>query len=193
MKYRILFIAAAFIACFSASQAMAADTDGEIRLAGFCSSCHGPSGSGPGETIPYIGGQTKEYIVTAMTEMKNKARHATVMEKISLGYTPEEIEAIALFYSKIPWKNSDNKIDKKLAAKGKGISKECASCHGEKGLGEGETPRISGQPAKYLYYALLEYKNKQRNNDGGAASMEIVTDLSDDQLKALAEYYSGLK
>lgn len=185
------FLGAAFLLFFNSSTYAAAVDGGS--LSGFCTSCHGMNGSGPGETIPHIGGQTKEYLALSMTEMKEKKRYATLMQTIAQGYDPDEIELIATWFSQQKWVNSENKIDATLAEQGKATSDLCAACHGDKGEGAGETPRIGGQASQYLYYALLEYKNKVRNNDGGASLMEIVVEMDEKELKALAEYYSSLR
>ena len=163
------------------------------RLGNFCSSCHGEKGYGPGQTIPYIAGQSKDYLVNSLKDMRDKKRYSTLMQLIAQGYTDEDIEKIASWYSSQDWKNNTNTYDKKLVEKGKKLSAQCADCHGEKGYADGETPRIAGLPSPYIYYAMLEYKAGKRNSDGTGASMSITEELSDDDIKALAEYYSSLK
>jgi sulfide dehydrogenase cytochrome subunit len=162
----------------------------KISLVSYCTSCHGTNGAGPGETIPYIGGQTKEYLATAMTEMREQTRYATLMGILAKGYNDTEIASIAESFASKAWVSSANKIDPALSAKGGEISKTCAGCH--KG-NSGKIPKIAGQPSGYLNKALLEYKHSLRNNNGGAAMMSGIADLQDDEIRALAEYYSGLK
>lgn len=192
MFSRIVFSATLFLMAFGLSAAGVTAAD-EMLVVNFCTSCHGTDGAGPGESIPQLGGQTKEYIIIAMTEFKNRERYATLMQPIAQGYTEEEIEYMAEWFSAKQWKNSDNKIDKKLAKQGEAISESCAGCHGDSGEGMDEIPRISGMPSKYIYYSMLEYKNRVRNNDEGASMMDEVIEMNDEQLKALAEYYSGLR
>ncbi len=195
MKIFSVFLAAALsAACAWAAEAAGGDDlESGRRLGNFCSSCHGPQGSGPGQTIPYIGGQSAEYLANTMIEMRDKRRAATLMQKISQGYSDGDIEKIALYYSKQPWRSNNNKIDAKLAKQGKALSESCEGCHGEAGLSDGYTPRIGGFPAEYIYYALLEYKNGLRNMEEGGASMGLVSDMDEKEFKALAEYYSSLK
>lgn len=167
--------------------------ESRLRLVNFCSSCHGTDGAGPGETIPYIGGQTKEYLATALTEMKNRERYGTLMLAIAQGYDLDEIEGTASWFAERVWKYSDNTVDPALAVWGKEASVTCAACHGETGEGEGIIPKISGQPAAYLFKALMEYKKQLRNNEGNAMMMDEVIDMTGEELQALAGYYSGLK
>ncbi|MDR2870624.1 MAG: c-type cytochrome [Deferribacteraceae bacterium] len=162
----------------------------EISFVSYCTSCHGTNGAGPGETIPYISGQSKEYLAITMTEMRDATRYATLMQTLAKGYNDEEIEALAAWFAARQWVSNTNKTDSALAANGKALSESCSSCHEESMR---EVPRISGQPSGYLSKAMLEYKNMLRNNDGGAAMMIGVVDMSDEDIQALAEYYSGLK
>lgn len=177
----------------SGAEKVAAGNEVQMRIVGFCSSCHGSNGVSVGETIPSIGGQTKDYLIISMMEMKEKTRRATLMHKIAVGYNHKEIVAIADYFSKITWKQSENKLNPKLAAKGKALSSKCADCHTDNGKGSGEIPRIAGQNAKYLYNALIEYKDKVRNNDAGGAMMADAANLLNEDLNALAEYYSSVK
>ena len=81
-------------------------------------------------------------------------------------------------------------------AKGKASTQleTCISCHGANGNNVEDTgiPRIGGQVPTYLYNALLEYKNDKRMTER-ASEMELVKEISDEELKALAEYFSSLK
>lgn len=192
--FSVFFATFAFVGQSVASEkAPATGDDAQMRVVGFCSSCHGEGGVSRGESIPSIGGQTQEYLIISTNEMKDKLRRATLMQKIAQGYSIEEINTIGNYFSKLKWKPSDNKLDAKLVAEGKKMSGTCSDCHVNNGAGEGETPRIAGQNAKYLYNALLEYKHKSRNNDAGGAMMADAVNIDDKSLKALAEYYSSLK
>lgn len=195
MRFLFVFMAVTLFATASyADDAKKGDIEKGRYLGYFCATCHGPSGSGPGENIPPIAGQSELYLENALIEMRDNKRYSTLMGLIAKGYSDEDIKHIAAYYSSQEWKNSDKKVDKKLVKQGKKIADEqCVDCHGDKGLGENYTPRIGGLPSAYLYYAMLEYKKGVRNMDEGGASMSLVEDLSDKELKALAEFYSSLK
>lgn len=165
----------------------------EEGLISFCTSCHGTGGAGPGETIPYIGGQTKEYLSVSMNEIKEKKRYSTMMWIITQGYDANETERMSELFSTREWKNSANNIDAALAAKGVHVAESCTGCHGALGKGAAETPRISGQPAKYLFYSMLEYKKQLRNNGGNAPLMDMVIEMDEQDLRAVSEHFSGLK
>jgi cytochrome c553 len=67
----------------------------------------------------------------------------------------------------------------------------CSACHGKEGRAtqNGFFPRIAGKPAGYLYNQLRNFRDGRRHNPMMAY---MVTQLSDDYLKELAEYFSGL-
>lgn len=64
----------------------------------------------------------------------------------------------------------------------------CQTCHGEAGVPqEKDTPIIWGQAYYYLYVQLKDYNAGRRANDIMSA---IAADMTKDEMKALAEYFS---
>ncbi len=64
----------------------------------------------------------------------------------------------------------------------------CEGCHGEKGMPvRPEVPIIWGQNEGYLYIELRDYKSGLRKNE---LMNGIVADLTKDDIKALAHYFS---
>lgn len=75
------------------------------------------------------------------------------------------------------------------AAYGEYLGGECATCHRQSGDG-GSIPPIRGLPADYAVRALVEYKLGARNNN----VMKLMAGrLSDEEIAALAAYFSGLE
>jgi len=67
----------------------------------------------------------------------------------------------------------------------------CASCHGEKGHGTPQLPRIAGQHAQYTENQLKAFNKRERTNDN-AVMHAIASKLSELELKAVSAYLSGL-
>ncbi len=67
-------------------------------LAANCTSCHGPSGNSAG-AIPSIAGLDRATIVLALQEYKAGKRPATVMHQHAKGYTDQEFELLADYFS----------------------------------------------------------------------------------------------
>ena len=69
-------------------------------LAGNCSTCHGPQGQGY-ELIPTIAGLDKEDIIELLEGFKAGMETATIMDRHAKGYTKQEIEQLADYFSKM--------------------------------------------------------------------------------------------
>jgi len=88
----------ALLAWLGLAYPAAAQDQGAHSLAANCTGCHGPSGNSSG-AIPIIAGLDRAYIVTAMQEFKAGTRQATVMHQHAKGYTDQEIEVLAQYFS----------------------------------------------------------------------------------------------
>jgi cytochrome c553 len=69
------------------------------RLAGTCAACHGTNGAAKGDTLPPLAGQPKLALSTALHDFKTGKRQATIMTQIAKGYTDEQIEQLAAWFS----------------------------------------------------------------------------------------------
>lgn len=69
-------------------------------LALSCAACHGTDGKSPG-SIPTINGRDVKEMKEALTGFKNGTRPATVMNRLAKGYTDQEIDELAEYFSKI--------------------------------------------------------------------------------------------
>ncbi|NBT45571.1 MAG: cytochrome c4, partial [Gammaproteobacteria bacterium] len=66
----------------------------------------------------------------------------------------------------------------------------CAACHERDGRGQKiDVPAIRGQSSAYLEKTLKDYKSGQRHNDLFGRMRALSQELSDKEIKALAEYY----
>lgn len=63
---------------------------------------------------------------------------------------------------------------------------ECLTCHAPSG-GDGSIPLIHAKSKDYLASALLEFKNKQRENE---VMRGVTAALSNEEIAALATYFS---
>lgn len=85
------------------------------------------------------------------------------------------------------------------------LAEGCASCHGKDGVNaESDVPNIGGFSAKYFAITMEHYKKKERpcvetkvrsgDKKGTTSDMcQVVKDLSDDDIKQVAEYFAGKK
>lgn len=76
-----------------------AEADKHARnLAASCAACHGTDGHSVGGT-PVLAGLDKALFVSQMKDFKSGARPATVMHQHAKGYTDEELELLAGYFS----------------------------------------------------------------------------------------------
>ena len=71
------------------------------------------------------------------------------------------------------------------------VIENCARCHGRDGLGRGlgAFPKLAGQQVEYLELSLAAYKSGDRHS----GMMEpLIAGLSADEMRELAQYYSGM-
>jgi cytochrome c553 len=72
----------------------------------------------------------------------------------------------------------------------------CAACHAPDGAGMPKNyPRLAGQYADYTYAQMKAFKAGERGSDkdvNGRIMATIAAKMTDAQMKAVAEYTSGL-
>lgn len=73
--------------------------------------------------------------------------------------------------------------------------KTCIACHGKdaKKPLTPEYPRLAGQNAKYAEKQMQDIKSGARANGNAAAMKGVMHLVSDEEIKALADYLSKLK
>ena len=84
-----------------ASEVLAAEITRGVMLSNSCAACHGTDGKSPG-AIPRINGKSSQYISQTLYEFREGKRPATVMGRHATGYTDEEIQLIADYFSRQP-------------------------------------------------------------------------------------------
>lgn len=82
---------------FSAGNAVADERRGAI-LANTCFSCHGTDGHSSG-AMPSIDGKSADYITDTLKRFRDGSKASTVMVRIAKGFTDEEIQMLAAYFS----------------------------------------------------------------------------------------------
>ncbi|MES2264061.1 MAG: c-type cytochrome [Pseudomonadota bacterium] len=165
-----------------------------------CVSCHGAAGNSTIAANPKLAGQPEAYIYKQLVNFTTPARNQPVMTTYAKMLTEDEKKNISAYLS--------NQAAKPGAAKNKdtvelgkkiyrgGIAEKhvpaCASCHGPAGGGIPATyPRLAGQHQDYTAAQLTTFRTDARKNS--AEMSTIAKRLSDDEIKAVADYVAGLK
>jgi cytochrome c553 len=180
------------------------------ELAETCKSCHGDKGQGMKEetrddetlpAIPALAGQLATYTYKQLRDYFNGSRSHVQMTGVAKGLTEQDAADLAVWFNSLP--AQENKFSSRNLARaekmveqgdGKRILPPCFVCHGGKGQGEKQDiPALAGQQADYFTRTLLEYKNGQRHNDIYSRMRLIAQQLSEEEIKELAQYYQQLK
>ena len=151
--------------------------------------------------IPALAGQLATYTYKQLRDYFDESRSHVQMNGIAKGLTEQNAADLAVWYSSLTVadKNSTSQnLDKaeKMVEEGDGkrILPPCFVCHGGKGQGEKQDiPALAGQQANYIENTLQSYKRGERHNDVYGRMRLIAQQLSDQEIKDLAQYYQQLK
>lgn len=181
---------AALFLLITASPLVIADGDAEAgKLKAYtCTGCHGIPGYNntyPTYKVPKIGGQSRQYLESALLSYQSGARLHKTMHNHASSFSEQDIRDIAAWLSGFTTRVSEP------ASPGEAPEKVqlCQSCHGENGMGADPAyPALAGQYASYLERALQDYRSGNRVNPimGGFAS-----GLSDSDIEQLAQWYAN--
>ena len=69
------------------------------------------------------------------------------------------------------------------------LAQRCTMCHGIRGMSEAETPNLAGQPPEAIYKQMRDFQSRRRTSEIMAPH---ARDLSDQDMRDLAAYYSSL-
>jgi cytochrome c553 len=150
--------------------------------------------------FPKLAGQHSEYLVKELTNFKSGERANAVMGPYAAALSEEDMRNVAAYFSAQVQKPAAA-TDQAAATLGRkiyrgGIAEKgvpaCAACHGPAGAGlPVQYPRLAGQWPEYAQAQLTAFRGGVRNNN--VAMMTIAARLSDDEMKAVADYVAGLR
>ena len=177
-----------------------------------CASCHGNDGNSVVPVWPKLAGIGEKYIFQQLLLIKNKERVIVEMTGLLDASTEQDLWDMAAYYNKQGRSLSGaeeiklvNVSDPSEAlAMGERVYRAgnlksgvaaCTGCHAPSGSGNGPAgyPALGGQHADYIEKQLLAYRRGERRSGANAQIMQGVAQyLSDDEIKAVANYIAGL-
>ncbi|WP_338845856.1 c-type cytochrome [Massilia sp. W12] len=165
-----------------------------------CVACHGAKGASTISANPKLGAQHEAYLVKQLTEFHKGERSIPAMSAFAKTINDADIKNLSAYLAKQPAKQGEAK-DKDLATLGKKIYRggimeknvpACAGCHGATGAGiPAQYPRLSGQHQDYTVAQLTAFSKDSRKNS--AQMSTIAKRMSEQEMKAVADYVAGLK
>jgi cytochrome c553 len=164
-----------------------------------CLTCHGPKGQSATATWPKLSAQHAAYTAKQLKNFKEGTRANPVMMGMVATLTEQDMQNIAAYLVTQPASQgvAQNKDTIELGQSiyrggiaAKGVP-ACAACHSPTGAGiPSQYPRMGGQWAEYNAAQLLAFREGTRKNSSQMTT--IATKLSDQEMKAVADYMAGL-
>lgn len=206
-----LLLAASFTAHANPEAAAKPDpAKGKPIAEGVCGACHGMDGNSLININPSLAGQIPEYMVKQLSNFKMGAdgkpplrNNPIMMGMASTLATEDDMKNVAAYFAQQASKPQAAAKDQNLAAQGKKLWRggdmqkgipACAGCHGTEGHGlPAQFPRLAGQWPEYTENQLKAFRAGERANDGEKVMRTIAAKMSDQEIKAVAEYAAGLR
>jgi cytochrome c553 len=185
-------IALALLAALIGLGAARADTLEE--KAAMCAGCHGENGVPQEKTTPVIWGQYQGYLYLQLRDYKRGDRKDDQMTPVVDLLERDDLVALAKYFSEKQWPRLGQPAapaDVVTRAQRANGSVGCTGCHQASYMGEGTQPRLAGQWREYMQQTMLDFRTHKRGNNPGMSDLMAAT--SEDDIKAMAEYASGLQ
>ena len=173
-----------------------------------CAACHGPDGNSATPANPNLAGQHADYITLQLAHFKAGVRANAIMQGMAANLSDDDMRALGVYFSQQKPKGLTAKdpalvqVAQKIYRGGDQVTglPACAACHSPTGAGIPKNyPRVAGQYADYTYAQLKAFKSGDRGADkagkdaNGRIMSAIAEKMSDDQMKAVADYMAGLR
>ncbi|WP_144392640.1 c-type cytochrome [Pleionea sediminis] len=172
------------------------------QAAAACAACHGSDGNSVIDpTYPKLAGQGAKYTEKQLREFKSGDRKNAVMNGQAAALTAEQMEDIAAYFASLEVQHAA--VPEKYIALGQKLYRSgdpakglpaCTACHGPKGTGMESAgfASLSGQSPQYTIAQLKAFRSGERANDPNRMMRDIASQLTDEQIEALAYYLVGL-
>ena len=165
-----------------------------------CVSCHGANGKSGVGSWPKLSAQHAAYLTKQLKNFKEGSRANPVMMGMAATMTEQDMLNISAYLVKqepalgVAQDKATIELGKSIYRGGiasKGVP-ACAACHSPNGAGiPAQYPRLSGQWAEYTSAQLLAFREGTRKNSPQMAI--VAARLSDQEMKAVADYMAGLR
>jgi cytochrome c553 len=178
---------------------------GQQIAAGVCAACHGADGNSVIPANPKLAGQHPEYLYKQLVDYAKPptardARVNAVMAGFASALSDEDKRHVAAHFAqqKKTLGSARNKDTLELGQKiyRAGIASRnvpaCAGCHTPTGIGiPSQYPRLNAQHAEYTVATLQAFRDGTRRNN--VAMSQIASRMTDEEMKAVADYLAGLR
>jgi cytochrome c553 len=180
---------------------------GESIAKQVCAACHAPDGNSAIVANPKLAGQFQEYLHKQLTNFKPQGarkaeRESAIMAGMVANLSGDDMRNVAAYYAGQKLRPAVAS-SKELAAHGQKLWRggnvasgvpACAGCHGPDGAGiPSQFPRLAGQFAEYVEVQLKLFRTGGRANDVNGMMRGVAAKMTDQEIKAVADYAAGLR
>ena len=161
----------------------------------------GAAGGTAAQTFPKLDGQHAAYLEKQLREYMAGKRRSDIMAPVFGALKKNQIPGMAAhFASQAPARGAVQNPE--LAARGKVLYEDgnratgvpgCIGCHLPNAAGSQRYPRLAGQLQTYTVQQLVDFKSGTRRNDRARVMRLIAARLTDEEMRAVAEYVAGLE
>ena len=180
-----------------------------MLLAKRCEHCHGAEGFSSTGSTPNLAGMDRLTIWKQLEDFRSHKRASRAMEPIAESLSSRDLADVVAYYARLPVfaDLQDNRsfpqsrpdlghaaTASHLVSFGDGERgiPPCQACHGPVAYRIG-SPSLANQNGEYVLSQLEAFANRTRANDVNMPMRTIAGLLTEDERRALAEYYgSGL-
>ncbi len=167
-----------------------------------CAPCHsaGTAATQAAPNFPKLDGQHAVYLDKQLREYKSGKRKSAIMAPIIAALKKQQIPEMAKHFASQPPARATVQ-NSQLAAAGKALYEQgnratsvpaCVGCHLPDGAGSERYPRLAGQPPAYVVQQLIDFKSGTRSNDRAHVMRAVAGRLTDEEIRAVAEYLAGM-
>jgi cytochrome c553 len=165
-----------------------------------CVGCHGANGiPAAGTPFPRLAGLPAEYLAKQLFDYRDGSRANPMMAPLAKGLSDAEIASLARHFASQP-APARKATTANGAQRGRQLARygdnalaipACVDCHGSDVTGGGPILPPLAQPAPYTLAQLQAFRSGERGNDDNRVMREFAQRLSDEDIEALTDYYSG--
>lgn len=212
----------ASILIMAASTAVAAPATGDVAAAACVSCHRVDGAGDAEGGIPALAQLPQKYFIKQIVDFRSGTRtsakdlsvedvhtaagyYVSFMKSVAKAISDEDVAAAARYYESLPPPQAQiqaAKVDPAVIARGEKLAingawdrqvPPCFKCHAMDGRGVAPNfPPIAGQHASYTYNQLKAWKTGARTNDPQKLMKTTADNLTDDEIRAVAEYLATL-
>lgn len=169
-----------------------------------CANCHGVTGVSTSPNFPNLAAQGEGYLVAQLTEFRGHSRRDPAgfqyMWGLARHLDDAQIQGLAAYYAAQTPAHQPIEGDPARMQAGRRLFAEgaperaipaCAGCHGDRGQGLANFPRLAGQHADYVAKQLGIFQRGDDRPDG-AVMNTVAHGLTPDDIANAASFVQGL-